>query len=79
VVGEHVRGETRFGVYDVLAQCSYEEEIGPYCCVMRQGGDILQQEVPDPCAGRAGEDGLLEGFWSDLASWASWGWVLVEP
>jgi len=25
-------------------------------------GDQFQQEVPDPGVGRAGEDGMLEGF-----------------
>jgi len=34
---------------------------------MRQGGDLFQQEAADPCAGRAGEDGVLEGLWSSLA------------
>ena len=46
---------------------------------MRQGGDFFQQEASDPCAGRAGEDGVLEGLWSSLAPWVGWVRVLVEP
>jgi len=40
---------------------------------------VLHQEVSDPCTGRAGEDTVVEGLRSDLASWAGWVWVLVEP
>jgi len=46
---------------------------------VRQGGDFLQQEISDPCAGRAGKDGVLEGLWSSPASWAGRVGVLVEP
>jgi len=60
-VGEHVWGKAGFGVSDVLTQSSYEEGVGPCCCIVRHGGDIFQQEVSDPCAGRAGEDGC----WKD--------------
>jgi len=57
----------------------YEEGIGPNCCVVRQGGDLFQQEAPDPCVGRAGEDGVLEALGSGLAPQAGWVKVLVEP
>jgi len=53
--------------------------MGPYCCVVRQGGDLFQQEVSDPCAGRAAEDGVLKGLWSSPAPWTGWVRVLVEP
>jgi len=72
-------GKPVFRVCDVLALCLYEEGIGPYCCVMRQGGDFFQQEASDLCAGRAGADGMLEGLWSSLAPWAGWVRVLVKP
>jgi len=79
VVGEHVWGKTGFRVRDVLGYCSYEEGIGPYCYVMRQGGGLFQQEALDPCAGRTGEDCVLEGLWSSAAPWTGWVRVLVEP
>jgi len=79
VVREHVRGEAGFSICDVLAQGSDEMRLGTNCRIVRKGGDLVQQEVPDSCAGRAGEDGLLEGLWSSLASSAGWVLVLVEP
>jgi len=77
--GKHVRGKAGFRVCDLLAKCLCEEGIRPYCCVVRQGADIFQQEIPDPCAGRAGEDGVLEGLWSSPEPWTGWVRVLVEP
>ena len=45
---------------------------------MRKGGDMVQQEVSNPWAGRAGEDGVLEGLWSDSASWEGWVWLSLN-
>jgi len=78
-VEEHVRGVTGLCICDVLASCSYEKGFRLYCRIMRQRGDIFEQEVSDPCAGRAGEDGVLEGLWSGFAPRAGWVSVLVAP
>ena len=43
------------------------------------GRRLLSEEISDPCAGRAGENGVLEGLWSSPASWAGRVRVLVEP
>jgi len=53
--------------------------LGPDHGVTPKGADFFQQEVSDPCAGVAGVDAVLEGFWSGLAVWAGQVWVLVEP
>ena len=39
----------------------------------------MEQEVPDPCAGRAGEDGVLEGLRSSPAQLPGWVRALGEP
>ena len=46
---------------------------------MPEGGDLLEYEVPDPCASGAGEDGVLEGVWSGSTVGAGQVWVLVAP
>jgi len=52
---------------------------GPRRGVASKAGDFVQQEVSDPCTGRAGEDGMLERGLSSSAAGAGQVWALVEP
>jgi len=51
---------------------------------IRRGSDHIvascaREQASDPCAGRAGVDGLLAGLWSSPTPWTGWVRVLVEP
>lgn len=52
---------------------------GPYCGIASEAGDIFELEVSDACTGVAGEDGMLECFWTISAAGAVEVWVHVAP